>query len=231
MAAARPSQIWLVTAPVMALGLGLADPSEIVFPPPSVGLAYGEPVLAVLALDAFWPMLEWLTSWLQESYARAPALVLGLALLVVAPLVALLGFASRSVSAAARDGERTVLVRRRPAPLERGDALPGAVPEAAWSAQAWVEIDGRPERRWKVGYGLVRVGREEDNEIRFASRTVHRYHAVIHRTADQDFVVTDLSGGGNGVLVNGHRIVEARLGDGDRIGIGGETLKFRIARV
>ena len=60
-----------------------------------------------------------------------------------------------------------------------------------------------------------------------SEKTVHRYHAVIRRTTDGDVVITDLSGAdGNGVLINGKRIGEARLVKGDVIGIGEVKLKF-----
>jgi len=223
----RPAPIWLVTVSVAAFGLGLAWAGDVLPADPGFGLPRGEPALAATALEAARSALDAFLSWLRDSYARAPALVLGLVLLVAAPVVALAGLAARAASA---DHERTVLVRRPSGASQPGAAATGAVPEPAWSANAWIEVEGRPERRWKVGHGLVRVGREDDNEIRFSARTVHRYHAVIHRTADHDYVVTDLSGGGNGVLVNGRQIVEARLADGDRIGIGGETLRFRFTR-
>jgi pSer/pThr/pTyr-binding forkhead associated (FHA) protein len=56
---------------------------------------------------------------------------------------------------------------------------------------------------------------------------VHRYHAAIRRTADGDVMITDLSGkDGNGVLVNGASVGEARLKKGDVINIGEVKLKF-----
>jgi pSer/pThr/pTyr-binding forkhead associated (FHA) protein len=56
---------------------------------------------------------------------------------------------------------------------------------------------------------------------------VHRYHAVIRRTTDGDVMVTDLSGNeGNGVLVNGKPVGEARLKKGDQINIGEVKLHF-----
>ena len=63
---------------------------------------------------------------------------------------------------------------------------------------------------------MLRIGREADNDICLSDKTVHRYHAVIHRTTDGAVVVTDLSGAdGNGVLINGTRVGEGRLTEGD----------------
>ena len=81
-----------------------------------------------------------------------------------------------------------------------------------------MEVEGQPGNRYVIGRTLVRIGREEDNDICLAANTVHRYHAVIRRTTDGDVVITDLSGEeGNGVLVNGARVAEARLKQGDAI--------------
>ena len=79
---------------------------------------------------------------------------------------------------------------------------------------------------------MIRIGRHEDNDIRLADRSVHRYHAMIQRTPREDFVITDLSGrDGNGVRVNGEPTVRARLTDGDVIELGRTRLKFENAPV
>ena len=68
---------------------------------------------------------------------------------------------------------------------------------------------------------MISIGRHQDNVIRLPDSTVHRYHAVIHRTEDARFVITDLSGeDGNGVRVNGARLAQAALADGDLIELG-----------
>ena len=78
----------------------------------------------------------------------------------------------------------------------------------------------------------VRIGRHEDNDIRLADSSVHRYHAVIQRTPEANFVITDLSGKeGNGVRINGERMAQARLVDGDLIELGRAKLKFESASV
>jgi pSer/pThr/pTyr-binding forkhead associated (FHA) protein len=84
-----------------------------------------------------------------------------------------------------------------------------------------------PGGRFVIGHSLVRIGRESDNDIRFAAKTVHRYHAVIRRTTEGDVVINDLSSAdGNGVLVNGSRVEETRLKKGDVINVGEVRLKF-----
>ena len=76
---------------------------------------------------------------------------------------------------------------------------------------------------------MVRIGRHEENDIRLASKTVHRYHAIMHKTPEEDYVVTDLSGpAGNGILVNGAKVQNIALKEGDIIELGDVKLKFRL---
>lgn len=168
-------------------------------------------------------------TWIETSYARAPALVLGLSALVVLPPLAVLGLLiqrsfnrltdatqihSRGRRPAARDDERTSLTERA----------------QAWPSQAWIEVEGANAPRHDIGRSVVRIGRDGDNDICLADKTVHRYHALIHRTDDAGFVITDLSSAdGNGVAINGKRLAEARLRDGDLIELGLARLKF-VAR-
>ncbi|MEO1206538.1 MAG: FHA domain-containing protein [Pseudomonadota bacterium] len=78
---------------------------------------------------------------------------------------------------------------------------------------------------------MLRIGRESDNDIVLRSQTVHRYHAVVRRTRDAGYVLMDLSGaGGNGIQLNGERILDAQLRSGDKIVLGMAQLKFIIDR-
>jgi hypothetical protein len=219
MAHSRTSPIWLATVPAAVAGVLLVAGAG--------RIAGSEPLLAAPAVEALREAPAGIVGWIVDSYARAPALVLGLAVLAAVPLVALAGVMLR---AAPLDRERTRLVRGGRGLGEDATGTARGSERASPPGEGWLEIDGQPGRRIRIGRGLVRVGREDDNEIRLVARTVHRYHAVVHRNADGEHVVTDLSGGGNGVLVNGRRIVEARLSDGDIISIGGESLRFGLAR-
>ncbi len=62
---------------------------------------------------------------------------------------------------------------------------------------------------------------------RSADVSVHRHHALIHRTPEAEYVIVDLSGrAGNGVLVNGERLAETRLLHGDQIMLGEVLINF-----
>jgi Mg-chelatase subunit ChlD len=95
----------------------------------------------------------------------------------------------------------------------------------------WLEILESGERIPLRQTGL-RIGRHEDNDIRFTASTVHRRHAVVHMTPQRDFIITDLSGAdGNGVQVNSERIDKAELRDGDLVQFGEVQVKFHAATI
>lgn len=163
--------------------------------------------------------------WIGESYDQAPALILGLAALLAIPPLALAGLFFRGQR---RSPDATVVISR---PSQGTRAKPRQTTArteiSSWPTEAWLDIEGMPGGRIVIGQSLVRIGREADNDIRLSAKTVHRYHAVIRRTTEGDVVINDLSStDGNGVLVNGTRVEEARLKKGDVINIGEVRLKF-----
>ena len=163
--------------------------------------------------------------WVSEGYQRAPALMLGLSVLLAVPPLALAG---RLASRRRHPPETTQLIGRRSSRDKPRPRLTTVRTEvSAWPTQAWVEVESQPGKRYVIGRTLVRIGREEDNDICLAANTVHRYHAVIRRTTDGEVLITDLSGEeGNGVVVNGTQVAEARLKQGDAIRVGEVKLRF-----
>jgi hypothetical protein len=157
------------------------------------------------------------------TYDRAPALVLGLAVLLALPPLALLGVALRR-GPVVEHADATRIYRR-----SGRDRLREVEPESEggplWPSDAWIQLtDGQ---RREIGNTILRIGRDADNDICLDDKTVHRYHAAIHRTDDAAYVITDLSSAdGNGILVNGLRIQEFPLNDGDRIELGQTKLTF-----
>lgn len=86
---------------------------------------------------------------------------------------------------------------------------------------AWLEIGGV---RHPVQAGGTTLGRSSDNDIRVADTLASRRHARID-LQDGVFVLTDL-GSVNGTSVNGRRIQQQPLRDGDEIRIGNSQLRF-----
>jgi hypothetical protein len=161
--------------------------------------------------------------WLGAGSERVPALMLVLTMLLAVPPLAVAGLL---VGRRRRYAGLTLSRFRRWRRVEPARTTARTY-VSSWPTEAWVHIDGAPGNRWVIGRSFLRIGQEEDNDIRMASRSVHRYHAVIRRTTDGDVVINDLSGaGGAGVLVNGMRIEEARLKEGDAIDVGAIKLRF-----
>jgi hypothetical protein len=153
--------------------------------------------------------------WAALAFEKAPALALGMAVMVaMLPLTAVgLALRRRSPSSSAR-----------PPQTASSGALVG------WPADAWIELAGGAV--YKIGRRMVRIGRDDDNEIQIGAGSVHRHHAVIHRSEDAEFVIQDLSSAeGNGVVVNGRRVGSAALRHGDTVVLGDAILKFHLAPV
>jgi pSer/pThr/pTyr-binding forkhead associated (FHA) protein len=82
-------------------------------------------------------------------------------------------------------------------------------------------------RTWEVPLegDAVTIGRTNDNTIVLDSQRVSRHHARVEQTAD-GFILHDL-GSGNGTFVNGQKVTDRKLEDGDTIHIGGFRLLFK----
>ena len=156
-----------------------------------------------------------------NGYRAVPALMLGLGMLLVIPAVAVL---SRVWEITHRGPDATQ--RYRGGKLDDDLAITGEAEDLA--SRAFVEVVDAPGKSYAILRDMLRIGREDDNDIRIPSQAVHRYHAAIHREVLGDWHITDLSGiEGNGIAVNGQRCGDARLHDGDVIELGPGRLRFR----
>ena len=79
--------------------------------------------------------------------------------------------------------------------------------------------------RYVLGDQVVTIGRMPDNDITIADSNVSRRHAEI-RPRDDGYALVDL-GSTNGCRVNGVRVTERRLADGDEISFGNIRLVFQ----
>lgn len=186
-------------------------------------------------MESLASLLGHLFALIADAYERAPILVLALSALLVLPAVALISLAAQT---GRRHVSRAIALRaaRRTAQTEEEMVkqmieLDTATP-AAPQSQGWLTVEGSPGGPLPLAGHIIRIGRQDDNDIRLADRTVHRHHAVIERTAGEAFTIKDISGqDGSGVRVNGEPKAEARLADGDVIELGRTRLKFENAPV
>jgi hypothetical protein len=77
-------------------------------------------------------------------------------------------------------------------------------------------------RRVDLGPGSLAIGRDPENEIVLDDRRVSRKHAEVRLRLGR-YTLYDLQST-NGTYVNGRRVAEVVLGDGDRISIGGSEI-------
>jgi hypothetical protein len=158
------------------------------------------------------------------GYQKAPLLVAVLSALLVLPAVALASWIMRAA------GRRAIRPPRVSSDRTRGSATGLDVP--AWPAQAWLSVEGEANGAHPVAGEMIRIGRHPDNEVWLTDTSVHRYHAVIHRTQDADFFITDLSGQeGNGIRINGTRRAQSQLINGDVIELGKARITFATAPI
>jgi pSer/pThr/pTyr-binding forkhead associated (FHA) protein len=74
--------------------------------------------------------------------------------------------------------------------------------------------------------GRITIGRDRDNDLPLAMRSVSRHHAVLIPAFRAAFV-QDL-GSTNGVLVNQRRVRCARLEHGDVVTFGGAQFRYTV---
>ena len=76
-----------------------------------------------------------------------------------------------------------------------------------------------------LGEETLRIGRAAENEIVLDDSSVSTFHAEIHREGDY-YVLKDL-GSTNGVRLNGERVNETKLSDGDMLRFGNLRARYQ----
>jgi hypothetical protein len=109
-----------------------------------------------------------------------------------------------------------------PAPAPSADIADGATIMLATAALVVEDPAGAKEYPLTVLNG---IGRSDENRICLSSPGISRKHAVITAAAG-GFMIKDL-GSQNGTFVNGQRVTERRLAEGDTIDVGSVKFVFR----
>ncbi len=79
---------------------------------------------------------------------------------------------------------------------------------------------------WPLDRAVTTIGRRADRDVTVLDSDASRLHAEVRRLADGHIIVD--VGSGNGTSVNGRRIIEHALADGDEIEIGKTRLTYRL---
>ena len=94
---------------------------------------------------------------------------------------------------------------------------------------AFLEFLDTDNSVYPVATSNLTIGRGADNKLRLANDSVSRNHAAIVLRRDGRFVVKEVVAT-NGVKVNGKRVGEAELSDGDTVALGEVQFRFRANR-
>lgn len=167
--------------------------------------------------------------FITRGFVVAPALMLGLVLIAAVPLIAIMSpivFQATRAEASTR--------RHRPVALDSDGTGSAGMNRDRFCppGRAFLEFSGMEGSRYAIVRDMLRIGREDDNDICIANAAVHRYHAAIYREHGDDWFIADLSGdAGKSVRVNGRPCSDARLKDGDVIEVGASRLRFRAVGI
>ena len=142
------------------------------------------------------------------------------------------GIQARLVKPPAREGEM-------PEQADEGHTMVYKVPPAQPAADPTARAPERPsltravvdlnDRRYVLDGPRAVLGRSDDAECVLRDPNVSRRHAELRQDASGQWEIFDL-GSTNGVKVNGRRVTEAPLREGDQVTIGTTTCRFGIER-
>lgn len=82
--------------------------------------------------------------------------------------------------------------------------------------------------RFELSAPLIGIGRDHDNDLIVDDPGVSRHHCQL-KLQQGLYALTDL-GSSNGTAVNGRRVSEVALRDGDVIALGGTTVEYRVGK-
>lgn len=160
-------------------------------------------------------MLNWITS----QYSEAPALVLGVGLALALPALAV-------ISALLR-----LLIRATtPSSPEHvsDDKTVRTIPISAWNQSASFEMTDNSH--YPISQPIVRIGREIDNDLCLSDPTIHRYHAVLERSPDAEYMISYIGDPDrDGLFINGRAAQRQRLSGGEVLEIGAIKLRFTLS--
>ena len=80
-------------------------------------------------------------------------------------------------------------------------------------------------RRFPIGLASMTIGRESECSLTIVDGSVSRMHAVVEPRSDGSYRLSDLNSR-NGTFVNGIRVAEAELSDGDYVQLGECVYRF-----
>ena len=118
--------------------------------------------------------------------------------------------------------------KKKPAPTPQAPLTGERQVPAPAPALAYLVLQDSESTRLSIKKTATRIGRRADNDIVFSNDSISGHHAELHMGRDGSFAITDL-GSSNGIFVNGARVPQSPLKDGDIVEIGEVRFRFTIA--
>jgi hypothetical protein len=147
--------------------------------------------------------------------------------------VAPLSPATVPLSTAQAVDDATAVLSGRPAGSPAADPSAGAPASAKTGATLAVPMprlvvvtDNKPGDEYVLKPGVTTIGRSPRSQIRLPQGEVSRHHADVIM-GSEGYRVLD-AGSDNGIFVNGQRVIEHVLSDGDILQIGTQRLLFKL---
>ena len=145
------------------------------------------------------------------------------AVVVVLAIVAVLLIVRASRKRAAKEAllaeeERAAREARRRAEETKKSEAP---------ALAWLEMCDAQQTRHPVRIPSLKIGRGQHNDLTLRNDSVSGNHCVLNCNREKEWSITDLNSG-NGVILNGERVVQATLRHGDVIELGELKMRFLL---
>lgn len=166
-----------------------------------------------------WAANDWIARtwhWIETKYAESPALIMGLGIALVLPVIATAGVLVRLALGTALRRDHAV------------ETTPRTQPLSSWRQNARLELADRTS--YQISQAIVRIGREVDNDLCLSHPTVHRYHAVLERSPEAEFVISYIGDPDHpGLLVNGEAVQRQRLRGGEALQLGAIELRFSVS--
>ncbi len=117
----------------------------------------------------------------------------------------------------AEDARRAEAARQQQEVTKKAEARP----------LAYLEMCDASQTKHPITIPSLKIGRGQHNDFVLRNDSVSGNHCVLNRSREGDWSITDLNSG-NGVIVNGSQVQQARLQHGDTIELGELKMRFLL---
>jgi hypothetical protein len=117
----------------------------------------------------------------------------------------------------AEDARRAEAARQQQEVTKKAEAKP----------LAFLEMCDATQTKHPITISSLKIGRGQHNDFVLRNDSVSGNHCVLNRSREGEWSITDLNSG-NGVVVNGNQVQQARLQHGDTIELGELKMRFLL---